>query len=62
MDIVFGDIIAGAFRVESADLDFGIYRILNHKRQVIERWSTEDLPKAIEEELRRGALAEQAQA
>src|SRR5690606_26144344 len=44
------------------DLDFGIYRIMNHKRRVIKRWITQDLPKAIEEELYRGALAEQQQA
>lgn len=35
---------------------------MNYKRQVIEKWITEDLPRATSEELRRGALAEQAQA
>ncbi|MDH7515278.1 MAG: hypothetical protein QHI48_05345 [Bacteroidota bacterium] len=35
---------------------------MNYKRQVIERWITEDLPKAISEELNQGALAEQTQA
>ena len=44
------------FEFDCADLDFGIYRIMNHKRQVIERFITEDLPKAIAEELRSGAL------
>ncbi|MBO8142177.1 MAG: site-specific DNA-methyltransferase [Firmicutes bacterium] len=50
------------FQFDVADLDFGIYRIINHKRQVIERWITQDLPKAIEDELQRGALAEQQEA
>src|SRR5690606_5493814 len=50
------------FQFDVADLDFGIYRIMNHKRRVIKRWITQDLPKAIEEELYRGALAEQQQA
>ncbi|NIA12263.1 MAG: site-specific DNA-methyltransferase [Nitrospiraceae bacterium] len=58
----FQQLLQELFEFESADLDFGIYRILNHKRQVIEHWINEDLPKAIEEEFRRGALAEQAQA
>jgi len=48
------------FQFDCADLDFGIYRIMNYKRAVIERFITEDLPKAIAEELEQGALAEQA--
>ncbi|RLE37285.1 site-specific DNA-methyltransferase, partial [Candidatus Acetothermia bacterium] len=58
----FQNLLRELFQFDLADLDFGIYRIMNHKRQVIERWIVEDLPKAVEEELRRGALAEQAQA
>ncbi|RMD62698.1 site-specific DNA-methyltransferase [Candidatus Parcubacteria bacterium] len=58
----FQQLLRELFQFDLADLDFGIYRIMNHKRQVIERWITEDLPKAIEEELRQGALAEQQQA
>ncbi len=50
------------FQFDWADLDFGIYRIMNHKRAVIERFITEDLPRAISEELERGALAAQSQA
>jgi len=50
------------FQFESADLDFGIYRIMNHKREVIERFIDEDLPQAIDDELDRGALAEQSRA
>jgi len=58
----FQSLLRELFQFDLADLDFGIYRIMNHKRQVIERWITEDLPKAIEEELQQGVLAEQAQA
>ena len=50
------------FQFDCADLDFGIYRIMNHKRAVIERFITTDLPQAITQELERGALTEQAQA
>jgi adenine-specific DNA-methyltransferase len=50
------------FQFDYADLDFGIYRIMNHKRDVIERFITEDLPKAVAEELDRGVLADQSQA
>ncbi len=58
----FQSLLRELFQFDLADLDFGIYRIMNHKRRVIERWIEEDLPKAIREELNRGALAEQQQA
>ncbi|NPV87884.1 MAG: site-specific DNA-methyltransferase [Anaerolineae bacterium] len=58
----FQNLLRELFEFDSADLDFGIYRIMNRKRQVIEGFITEDLPKAIAEELRSGALAEQEQA
>ena len=50
------------FQFDCADLDFGIYRIMNHKRDVVERFITERLPANIEAELNRGPLAQQAQA
>ena len=50
------------FQFDCADLDFGIYRIMNHKRGVIEKFITEELPKTIAEELERGTLATQSQA
>ncbi len=56
----FQQLLRELFQFDSADLDFGIYHIMNHKREVIERFITEDLPQAIVEELERGALAEQA--
>ncbi|HHH41572.1 MAG TPA: site-specific DNA-methyltransferase [Chloroflexi bacterium] len=58
----FQQLLRELFRFDLADLDFGIYRIMNYKRRVIEHWIDEDLPKAIREELQRGALAEQARA
>ena len=56
----FQALLRELFQFDSADLDFGIYRITNHKRDVIERYIAEDLPATITEELSRGMLAEQA--
>ncbi|MCF6192380.1 MAG: site-specific DNA-methyltransferase, partial [Candidatus Hydrothermae bacterium] len=58
----FIELLRELFQFDMSDLDFGIYRILNLKRALIQRWIEEDLPKAIQEELRKGALAEQAEA
>jgi len=58
----FQNLLRDLFQFDSADLDFGIYRIMNHKRTVIEQFITEGLPKAISEELQHGTLAEQSQA
>lgn len=49
------------FQFESAELDFGIYRIMNYKRDAIEKFITKDLVEAISKELDRGVLAEQSQ-
>jgi len=58
----FQSLLRELFEFDCADLDFGIYRIMNYKREVIERFILEDLPQAIKEELSCGALAEQARA
>jgi len=58
----FQSLLRDLFQFDCADLDFGIYRIMNHKRDVVERFITHDLPRAVTEELERGALAEQSQA
>ncbi|MFN4074072.1 MAG: site-specific DNA-methyltransferase, partial [Thermus sp.] len=58
----FQNLLRELFEFDHADLDFGIYRVMNHKRQVIERFIAEDLPKAIDEELQRAALAKQQKA
>ena len=58
----FQSLLRELFQFDCADLDFGIYRIMNYRRDVIERFINEDLPKAIAEELDQGALAEQSRA
>ena len=56
----FQALLRELFQFDSADLDFGIYRIMNHKREVIERYIAEDLPKLIADDLSQGTLREQA--
>ena len=56
----FQALLRELFQFDCADLDFGIYRIMNHKRDVIERFIVEDLPKAAAEALDSGAMAEQS--
>ena len=58
----FQSLLRELFQFDCADLDFGIYRIMNYKRDVIEKFISTDLPKAIADELSRGGLAEQSQA
>ena len=58
----FQDLLRELFLFDCADLDFGIYRIINHKRAVIEKFISEDLPSAVAEELNRDALGAQAKA
>jgi len=58
----FQQLLRELFQFDCADLDFGIYRIMNYKRGVIEKYITEDLPRCVAEELERGALADQSQA
>ena len=55
----FQSLLCELFQFDCADLDFGIYRIMNHKRAVIERWITEDLPNLVRQELQQGTLAAQ---
>jgi adenine-specific DNA-methyltransferase len=50
------------FQFDRADLDFGIYRIMNHKREVLETFISEDLPAKVSKELEKGALADQGRA
>ena len=58
----FQGLLRELFQFDCADLDFGIYRILNHKRDAIRQFIEEDLPKRVEEELGRGQVAKQAAA
>jgi adenine-specific DNA-methyltransferase len=43
----FQGLLRELFQFDCADLDFGIYRIMNYKRDVIEKFIAQDLPKAI---------------
>ena len=58
----FQKLLRELFQFDCADLDFGIYQIMNYKRDVVERFITEDLPRDVAAELELGALAEQSQA
>lgn len=55
----FQQLLRELFQFDCADLDFGIYRIMNHKREVIEKFISEDLEKAVSEELDQGVLHDQ---
>ena len=55
----FQQLLRELFQFDCADLDFGIYRIMNHKREVIEKFISEDLVNAVSEELDRGILHDQ---
>ena len=58
----FQGLLRELFQFDCADLDFGIYRIMNHKRDAIEKFISKDLPTRIAAELSGGQLAQQSQA
>jgi len=49
------------FQFNSADLDFGIYRIMNFKRDAIKDFIEKDLIKAVEKGIGTGVLASQSE-
>ncbi len=53
-------LLSELFQFESKELDFGIYRIMNHKRTEIRRFIDEGLPTAVDEALKGGVAAQQA--
>lgn len=55
----FQELLRELFQFDCADLDFGIYRIMNQKRALIERFIEKDLLDAVAAELKKGALKEQ---
>ncbi len=57
----FQQLLHNLFQFNCADLDFGIYRIINHKRDVIEKFIMNDLPKVVAEELDDDVLRNQEQ-
>ena len=58
----FQALLRELFQFGSADLDFGIYRIMNFKRDVVEQFIQVDLIEAVDKELSSGMLASQSQA
>ena len=44
----FQELLKGLFQFEASDLDFGIYRILNYKRDQIKRFIEKDLVDKVE--------------
>jgi adenine-specific DNA-methyltransferase len=45
----FQELLGEIFQFESSDLDFGIYRILNYKRDEVEKFINQKLPQIIED-------------
>lgn len=56
----FQSLLKKLFQFDCTELDFGIYRIMNQKRAVIEQFIENDLVKGIAKELASGALAQEA--
>ncbi|WP_423928021.1 hypothetical protein [Candidatus Palauibacter sp.] len=56
----FQELLRELFQFDCADLDFGIYRVMNHKREVIDRYIDRELPGAIEEAVSQGGLETEA--
>ena len=56
----FQSLLRELFQFDCADLDFGIYRIMNHKREVVDRYIAQELPKTIEDAVAQGAIETQA--
>lgn len=50
----FQSLLRELFQFEHADLDFGVYRIMNLRRQRMDIWLREELPARAREILRRG--------
>jgi adenine-specific DNA-methyltransferase len=55
----FQNLLRELFQFDCADLDFGIYRIMNQKRALIEDFMEKDLVNAVAKELKNGSLKEQ---
>ncbi len=58
----FQDLLRKLFQFDCTDLDFGIYRIMNYKRDTIEHFISNELTQAIKEELQCGDLADRNRA
>jgi adenine-specific DNA-methyltransferase len=58
----FQQLLSELFQFDCADLDFGIYRIMNYKREVIEKFIAEKLPDVVDDKLKHGELEQQDRA
>jgi len=56
----FQGLLRKLFQFDCAELDFGIYRIMNQKRDVIEKFIEKDLLDGVAMELTTGALAQES--
>ena len=56
----FQGLLKKLFQFDCAELDFGIYRIMNHKREVMEKFIEKDLLDDVEKELSSGSLAHES--
>jgi adenine-specific DNA-methyltransferase len=54
----FQDLLRQLFQFDSADLDFGIYRILNYKRREIDEFIAHRLPQIVKEDFKGYAQTE----
>ena len=52
------DLLQKLFRADAADLDFGIYRIINHRRDLIQSFIQDEIPSIIENALNANAEIE----
>ena len=43
------DLLQKLFRADAADLDFGIYRIINYRRDQLQTFIDEDLPTIVDD-------------
>lgn len=55
----FQDLLRQLFQIEAADLDFGIYRILNYKRKQVEEFINKRLPQIVNKAFQDYAKAEE---
>ena len=56
----FQELLKKLFQFDCAELDFGIYRIMNHKRAAIEQFIDKDLLNGVAMELTSGSLAHES--
>ena len=58
----FQELLRELFQFDCAELDFGIYRIMNHKRGVLKQFINETLPNLVDTDLKQDILFQQDQA